>query len=492
MPLDGDPEDIENTGISTNTITNYLRSCGADNAVMILDACRSGGKKSGEGIGRQTEAEARQTGVISFFSCSPDQYSYELEAIGQGAFTYAFLEGLGIRGKCATVERLNQYLEHRVPALVSQHLSRVRQIPYTIAEPVTRSHLILISQHATLTDIATLKNDAYQAEVNQDFSLAEQLWIRVLAAASGQDVEAVKALQRMEHSRLKYSREYASSITTQLPTTLSSSWGKSGNSPLRRFTQVKNKLLVGFAVLVIGFGGYQTYSYFSQLPANPKPHNATSPNLTEISTDDLASHAAENFNQGNVENGQRAVETLLDRGATQQAFDALNSVPVRYSDDANINFLRGRAVWQSFLAGNPSYSIDDARRYWEVAVENKPDPHYYNALGFAYYAQGKLDIAEQMWLRSLQLLGQDQNRGNEQRELSQEALTGYAGLALVSTRFAQQQTSPEKAKLVSEAIKLRQKILTEDPVNFQPDMLARNWLWSEAAIQDWRSLLNLK
>ena len=50
MPLDGDPEDIENTGISTNTITNYLRSCGADNAVMILDACRSGGKKSGEGM----------------------------------------------------------------------------------------------------------------------------------------------------------------------------------------------------------------------------------------------------------------------------------------------------------------------------------------------------------------------------------------------------------------------------------------------------------
>lgn len=390
------------------------------------------------------------------------------------------------------MERLNQYLEHRVPELVIQHLSRVRQIPYTIAEPVTRSHLILIPQYATLTDIATLKNDAYQAEVNQEFSLAEQLWIRVLAAASGQDVEAVKALQRMEHSKLKYSREYDSSITTQLPTTLSSSWKKSGNSPLRRFTQVRNKFLAGFAVLVIGFGGYQIYGYLSQLWADPKLHHETSSNLSEISTEALAAHAAENFNQGNVENGQRAVETLLDRGATQQAFDALNSVPGRYSDDANINFLRGRAVWQSFLAGNPSYSIDDARRYWEVAVKNKPDPHYYNALGFAYYAQGNLDKANQMWLRSLQLLNQDQNRGNEQRELSQEALTGYAGQALVLTRSAQKQTSPEKAKLVSEAIKLRQKILAEDPVNFQPDMLNRNWLWSEAAIQNWQSLLLLK
>jgi len=197
MPLDGDPEDIENTGISTSTITNHLRSCGADNAMMILDACRSGGKKSGEGIGRQTEAEARQTGVISLFSCSPDQYSYELESIGQGAFTYALIEGLGIRGRCATVERLNQYLEHRVPELVSQHLGRVRQLPYTIAEPLNRSHLILMPEHASLADFAMLKNDAYRAERRQDWDLAQQLWIRVNAAASGQDMEAIEALQNL-------------------------------------------------------------------------------------------------------------------------------------------------------------------------------------------------------------------------------------------------------------------------------------------------------
>ncbi|KAM3115949.1 GUN4 domain-containing protein [Phormidesmis sp. 146-33] len=201
MPWDGDLGDIENTGISTNTITNYLRSCGADNAVMILDACRSGGRKSGEGIGKQTEAEARQTGVISLFSCSPDQYSYELEAIEQGAFTYALIEGLGIRGRCATVERLNQYLEHRVPELVSQHLGRVRQTPYTIAEPLNRSHLILMPQHASLADIATLKNDAYRAERTQDWALAQRLWIRVLEASSGSDMEAIEALQNLGMQR---------------------------------------------------------------------------------------------------------------------------------------------------------------------------------------------------------------------------------------------------------------------------------------------------
>lgn len=201
MPLDGDPEDVENTGIPTYLITNYLRSCGADNVVLILDACRNVGRRCGEGIGRQTEAEARQTGVISIFSCSPDQYSYELDAIGQGAFTHALIEGLGIRGRCATVERLNQYLENRVPDLVSQHLERMRQTPYIIAEPLRRSHLILMPQHASLADIATLKNDAYRAQTDENWNLAEQLWIRVLAAASGQDADAIGALQRIAVKR---------------------------------------------------------------------------------------------------------------------------------------------------------------------------------------------------------------------------------------------------------------------------------------------------
>ncbi|MHC5735972.1 SUMF1/EgtB/PvdO family nonheme iron enzyme [Nostoc sp.] len=200
MPCDGDPEDIENTAIAINFVSERLRRCGADNVVLILDACRNEGKKTGEGIGRQTTEEARQQGIISIFSCIPQQYSYEIDALQQGAFTTALLEGLGIQGRCATVERLEQYLKFRVPELVRQH-KNTRQTPYVIAEPVNKSHLILVPRYATLADIATLKNDAYQAEVNRNLDLAEQLWIRVLAAASGQDMEAVRSLQRIERLR---------------------------------------------------------------------------------------------------------------------------------------------------------------------------------------------------------------------------------------------------------------------------------------------------
>ncbi|KAM3090804.1 hypothetical protein ACKFKF_34300 [Phormidesmis sp. 146-12] len=80
---------------------------------------------------------------------------------------------------------------------MNHHLARARQTPYTIAEPLNRSHLILMLQHASLTDIATLKNDAYRAERNLDWDLAQQLWIRILAAASGQDMEAIEALQNL-------------------------------------------------------------------------------------------------------------------------------------------------------------------------------------------------------------------------------------------------------------------------------------------------------
>jgi formylglycine-generating enzyme required for sulfatase activity/uncharacterized caspase-like protein len=200
MPCDGDPEDIENTAIAINFVSERLRRCGADNVVLILDACRNEGKKTGEGIGRQTAEEARQQGVISIFSCIPQEYSYEIEALQQGAFTTALLEGLGIQGRCATVERLDQYLKFRVPELVRQH-KNTRQTPYVIAEPVNKSHLILVPRYATLADIATLKNDAYQAEVNRNLDLAEQLWIRVLAAASGQEMDAVRGLQRIERLR---------------------------------------------------------------------------------------------------------------------------------------------------------------------------------------------------------------------------------------------------------------------------------------------------
>ena len=195
MPIDGYAEDVAASGISTAQVSEWLRGCGADNVVMILDACRNGGRKDGKGIGDETREDCRQTGVISLFSCSPNQFSYELPQYQQGAFTKALLEGLGTQGACATVARLDEYLKRRVPEVVRECLGdRVNQFPYSIAEPINKSHLILMPQHSRPEDLNALKMDAFRAQFAGDLRSAYRCWLRVNIASRGMDMEAIDAI----------------------------------------------------------------------------------------------------------------------------------------------------------------------------------------------------------------------------------------------------------------------------------------------------------
>ena len=199
MLMDSDPGDVEHTAIPVDFVTQRLRRSGADNVVLFLDACRDEGSRRGEGIGEEHQ------GVVTFYSCSPSQRSYEIEQLQHGSFTQALLDGLKIAGEgnCATVERLERYLQWRVPT-INQTYRKTPQYPYAIAEPANKLHLILLPDYATLTDIATMKLDAYQAEVKGEWELARQLWIRVNVAARGSDMQAIEAFyriaQRLEES----------------------------------------------------------------------------------------------------------------------------------------------------------------------------------------------------------------------------------------------------------------------------------------------------
>ncbi|NER95649.1 MAG: SUMF1/EgtB/PvdO family nonheme iron enzyme [Symploca sp. SIO1B1] len=190
---DTDPGDVNYTALPVNYVTERLRRSGADNVILVLDACRNQGSKAGEGIGKE-----QQKGVVTIYSCSPQEKAYEIESLQQGSFTYCLLEALRIQGEgnCATVERLDQYLRHRVPEINRQY-QKPQQTPYAIAEPVSKHHLILLPRYATLRDIETLKKEAYRAEVQRKWELAKQLWIRVNVAASGSDTEAIEAFVRI-------------------------------------------------------------------------------------------------------------------------------------------------------------------------------------------------------------------------------------------------------------------------------------------------------
>ncbi|MEA5567937.1 cell division protein HetF [Anabaena sp. UHCC 0399] len=214
--------------------------------------------------------------------------------------------------------------------------------------------------------------------------------------------------------------------------------------------------------------------------------------IRQMPTQMVTTIATEKLNQGDLDAGLKAVEELLNRNVLPPAETALNLIPSKQAQKASVNFLRGRLVWQFLQTGNTKYGIDDARRYWENAVKANPDSVLYkNALGFAYYAESNVNRANNSWFRASSLALEAQKSGS-QTKVPDDLLTSYAGLALGLYKSAQSFSGNRRTQYINEAIKLRQTVLENDPLNFQINKLSNNWLWTEATLADWRSLLQEK
>jgi hypothetical protein len=260
--------------------------------------------------------------------------------------------------------------------------------------------------------------------------------------------------------------------------------------------------IVGISAIVAAIGLNWWWQNRSQqvtlpnIPAIPTEslpiQKQQNPDLQTAPNGIVTATATEKLSQGDLQGGLLAVEELLNRGAVAAAETALKLVPNKQVDDPSVNFYKGRLAWQSIQTGDNNYSVDDARRYWETAAKAKPESLLYNnALGFAYYAEGNLNRANDSWFKALNLALKQQSPDSK-TAVPQDALTSYAGLALGLYKSALNQSSGKQTQYLNEAIKLRQMVLKSDPVNFQIDKLAKNWLWTEKAIEDWRSLLQEK
>ncbi|RUR72070.1 cell division protein HetF [Chlorogloeopsis fritschii PCC 9212] len=225
--------------------------------------------------------------------------------------------------------------------------------------------------------------------------------------------------------------------------------------------------------------------------------NSSERNLKTEETGIVTAYAIEKVSKGDLQNGLVAVEELLNRNALSNAKAALALVPNSKIDDPSVNFFKGRLAWQSVQTGDKNYSIDDARRYWESAVKAEPDSLLYaNALGFAYYAEGNINRANDAWFKALNAAIKQQNTSASAiaptpKEVNHDALTAYAGLAIGLYKSALSQPVSKRERYFNEAIKLRQMVVKDDPSHFQLNKLANNWLWPEQAITDWKSLLQL-
>ena len=249
-------------------------------------------------------------------------------------------------------------------------------------------------------------------------------------------------------------------------------------------------------ILIFGWWWYRR-SQVQDIPTIPAPSVSVEKLPTDVgqmTTEMVTATATTKFNQGDLEAGLAAVEELLNRNALESAQAALNLVPSNQNNEAAVNFLRGRLAWQAVQTGDKKYSIDDARRYWETAVKANPNSFAYtNALGFAYYAEGNVNRANDTWFQALNLaLKQGSTTAAEippSSDVPLEALPAYAGLALGMYKSARDLPPDKQALYMNEVLKLRQTVLEKDPVNYQLDELSKNWLWTEAILKDWRSLL---
>ena len=241
-----------------------------------------------------------------------------------------------------------------------------------------------------------------------------------------------------------------------------------------------------------------------KLPKAPAPglnheYNRIRVNETINNIPEVQNLAIEQFNQNEIRAGKLVVETLLEQGELAKVSEAIDAVPEQLSDHPEINFLKGRLVWELFQNDNQNNLIDEAIIYWEKAAANNPDNiQYQNALGFAYYTKGNIEKAYTAWLKVLHLSGEisleyEKTRPvsyNNQTNLSvenREALNAYAGLGLVSLKYAKNlQKNPVKA------FKYVGKVMREAGQEFHIRQLQKNWLWSPRARQDWDLLLKLK
>lgn len=232
------------------------------------------------------------------------------------------------------------------------------------------------------------------------------------------------------------------------------------------------------------------------IPSGSPSVNQPSINLKTSATGIVTAYASEKLSKGDLRSGLRAIEELLNRNALNNAQNTLKLLGSKHKENPSVNFLWGRLIWQLIQTKDKTYSVDDARRHWEIAAKGEPNsPLYSTVLGFAYYAEGNLNRANNSWFKAIDVAVKQKNSSTApqtillEEQLNQNRLTAYAGLVIGLYKAAPQQHSAKKEQYLNEAIKLREMVLKEDPVNFQLKELAKNWLWSEDAMKDWKSLL---
>ncbi len=161
---DTDVENIETSSLSVNYVIQRLQLIGANNIIVIIDACRDNKDSC---VKHETQQQIRKMGQISIFSCSRYEYSREEPKIQQGVFTHTLLKAF--RSGQVTPKKLDEYLPSEIAKLS-------KQTPIVNFGSTAQSNLILTPNYANEDDIENLRSDAFTASKKEKWYDANLLF----------------------------------------------------------------------------------------------------------------------------------------------------------------------------------------------------------------------------------------------------------------------------------------------------------------------------
>ena len=132
MPIDGDLDQIEETGIALSDLIDAIAALPTDKAVLVLDINRSQGALPDQAIGTQVIQLAEKRHVATILSCQPEQYSHETLGVRHGLFTAALLEAL--QQGYSTLGQISDYLVKRLPELCEHHWRPIQNAVFVMSD----------------------------------------------------------------------------------------------------------------------------------------------------------------------------------------------------------------------------------------------------------------------------------------------------------------------------------------------------------------------
>lgn len=140
MAIDGNPNDIRETGYGMRSLLETLKASGAE-VFVLLDVNRATGCMNGEGMGQRTIELAKELEIPTVLSCQVDQFSRETASLKLGFFTRVILDAL--QTGCKTLDSLEQYLTNYLPQLSEQNFRPPQNPLWMVYPPAKLAQAVL-------------------------------------------------------------------------------------------------------------------------------------------------------------------------------------------------------------------------------------------------------------------------------------------------------------------------------------------------------------